>query len=554
MTRPSLLLSAAFLAAFFAACGAEEPDAHSADVPEPTAQAATDALCFSGGSILTGSDATAEALVTSGDRIAYLGAASGDWCPSGARNVDLAGATLMPGLVDAHAHLIGIGLREMTLNLEGTSSIAELQQRLRKAAADLPEGETLYGRGWIETGWPEGRFPDRADLDAAVPDRPVIVERSDGHAYVVNTAALEAAGITRDTPVPDGGAINRDAAGEPDGMMLDNAMPLVADLLPGLDASTRREAFRRGAELYASRGWTGIHNMSVLPENIAVMEELAADGELPLRVYNSVDTRDLSVLRDSDPDDLVTTRAVKLYSDGALGSRGAALLEPYSDEATNEGLMTLTDSIVPFLREAREAGVQVNTHAIGDRANRQVLDWYEGALLGADDPRWRVEHTQIVHVDDIPRYAELGVIPSMQPSHAIGDLHFAVDRLGPERLVGGYAWRSLIDAGAIIAGGSDAPVEVGDPRIEFHAATTRTDLEGYSNSDWRREERVSGEEALKMFTAWPAYAAFQEDELGTLEVGKLADLSVFEGSLLDGSAMEAEPVMTVVDGKVVWER
>ena len=537
--RPALLL----LPALLVACETS-----------PGGAAAADALCFSGGTVLTGTGQPAEVLATSGDRIVHVGEDRGDWCPMGAREVDLAGATLMPGLVDAHAHLIGIGLREMTLNLEGTESVADLQKRLREAAADLPDGETLYGRGWIETGWPEGRFPNRADLDAAVPDRPVIVERSDGHAYVVNSAALEAAGIARDTPAPDGGAINRDARGEPDGMLVDNAMPLVADLLPGLDASTKREAFRRGAGLYASRGWTGLHNMSVLPENIAVIEELAANGELPLRVYNSVDTRDLGDLRDSDPDDLVTTRAVKLYSDGALGSRGAALLEPYSDEAGNEGLMTLSDSIVPFLREAREAGVQVNTHAIGDRANRQVLDWYESVLDSADDARWRVEHTQIVHVDDIPRYAELGVIPSMQPSHAIGDLHFAVDRLGPERLVGGYAWRSLIDAGAVIAGGSDAPVEVGDPRIEFHAATTRTDLEGYSNPDWRRGERVSGGEALAMFTAWPAYAAFQEDELGTLEVGKLADLSVFRGNLLDGSAMEAEPVMTVVDGKVVWER
>ena len=518
-------------------------------------------LCISGGTILTGTvpGATAEAVHTVGDRIRFVGDADDPaFCEAEGvafRRIDLDGAVMSAGLVDAHAHLIGIGLREMTLNLEGTSSVADLQDRIREAARGLAPGETLYGRGWIETGWPEGRFPTRADLDAVVPDRPVVVERSDGHAYVVNSVALERAGITRDTAAPDGGAINLDAGGEPTGMLVDNAMPLVDALLPGLDEATRERAFVTGAELYASRGWTGIHNMSVLPENVALMERLSAEGRLPLRVYNSVDTRDLADVADATPDDLVTTRAIKLYADGALGSRGAALLAPYSDDPDNEGLMTLRrDEIVPFMEAAKDAGVQVNTHAIGDMANRRVLDWYADVLDGDTNARWRVEHTQIVALDDIPRYAELGVIPSMQPSHAIGDLHFAVDRLGPDRLRGGYAWRSLIDSGAVIAGGSDAPVEVGDPRIEFHASTQRTDLEGYSDADWYPQEAVSADEALAMFTRWPAYASFMEDELGTVEVGKLADFSVFSGSLTDGAAMDAEPVMTVVDGVVVWER
>ena len=540
MTRSFAALSALLLAS----CSASVP----------VAQQPSSGLCFSGGTILTG-QGTAEAVRADGTTIGYVGEASDGWCPANYESIDLAGATLMPGLTDAHAHLIGIGLREMTLNLEGTTSIADLKTRVSGVAEGLSDGETLYGRGWIETHWPDGRFPSRADLDAVVTDRPVMLERADGHAMVVNSRALELAGITGATPSPTGGAINLGPDGEPDGMLVDNAMKLIEGLMPGLDENTKRSAYIAGAELYASRGWTGIHNMSVDPADVPMLEALDAAGELPIRVYNSLDTKDVSLVRDGNPDDKVVTRAIKLYADGALGSRGAALLKPYSDDPGNEGLVTLThEDMVPTLQAAREAGVQVNTHAIGDRANRMVLDWYERALGGQDDARWRVEHTQIVNSADIPRYARLGVIPSMQPSHAIGDLHFAVDRLGPERLVGGYAWRSLIDSGARIAGGSDAPVEVGDPRIEFHAATQRTDLQGYSNPDWRPDERVEPHEALAMFTLWPAYASFQEDELGTIEVGKRADFSVFTGSLTDGAAMETEPVMTVVDGRIVWQR
>ena len=547
MTRIAFL---ALSASLFACTAPTTIDTSPKASTAAASKTAPSGLCFTGGTILTGTDASATTVLTSGARIAAVGDMP---CPRGSQTINLQGATLMPGLTDAHAHLIGIGLREMTLNLEGTESIADLQSRIRDAARDLDPGATLYGRGWIETHWPEGRFPTAADLDTVVPDRPVLLERADGHALVANTAALDASGITGAMPAPAGGAINLDAAGRPTGMLIDNAMQLVSDLMPGLDAATKREAYRRGAALYASRGWTHIHNMSQDPDDVALLEEMDAAGELPIRVYNSLDTRDLSLVRDANPNDKVVTRAIKLYSDGALGSRGAALLADYSDDVGNAGLMTLEESeILPLLREAAALGVQVNTHAIGDRANRLVLDWYAQTAQPSD--RWRVEHTQIVSLDDLPRFARLGVIPSMQPSHAIGDLHFAPDRLGSDRLEGGYAWRSLIDSGARIAGGSDAPVEVGDPRIEFHAATRRTDLEGFSNADWNPGQRVTPDEALKMFTAWPAYAAFQEADLGTVEAGKLADFSIFTGSLTDGNAMDAETVMTVVDGKIVWER
>jgi len=539
--------------------------------------------CISGGPIYTANDAlpVVEAVAVRNSKIVYAGAAQGDWCQSNTsknrRKVDLDGAAMYPGLTDAHAHLIGIGLRGMTLNLEGTKSVKDLQSRLAEAAKDTPKGETIYGRGWIETHWPEKRFPNRYDLDEVSPDNPVILERADGHAVVVNSQALAAANITANTKPPYGGAINKNGKSEPrrgknepSGMLIDNAARLVESLMPELTDERKEAAYIKGAELYASRGWTNIHSMSVNPDDVAMLNRLANENKIKIRVYNSIDLLDHknmpSMISNTDGSDpLITTRAIKLYADGALGSRGAALLEPYSDDKGNSGLMTLKEEQAnSILKAALRNGTQVNIHAIGDRGNRKVLQWYKSALEAVPaseranpDPRWRIEHSQIIHVDDIPLFAEHGIIPSMQPSHAIGDLYFAVDRLGKIRLAGGYAWRSLIDSGAIIAGGSDAPVEVGDPRIEFYAATVRKGLDGYSNEAWYPNEKVTQQEALKMFTALPAYAAFQEDSLGTIEVGKAADFTIFETDIMtaDGAdILSAEPVMTIVDGKVAFER
>ena len=528
--------------------------------------------CFSGGTIHTADDAQpqADAVAVVAGQITYVGEDAGEWCPDTATRYDLAGQALYPGLTDAHAHLIGIGKREMELDLSGVQSVTDLQDMVRDAAANTPDGETIYGDGWIETHWPEGRFPNRQDLDAVTTQHPVILGRADGHAAVVNTLALTRSGIDRDTQDPFGGAVNRDDAGDATGMLIDNAQSLVADLIPDMDAAPTGRAFALGSEVYASRGWTNIHSMSVLDDNIALINALSDDGTIAIRVYNSIgfpDSRPIDAL-DTMTTDLsakspqITTRAIKLYADGALGSRGAALLEPYSDDPGNDGLMTLSrDRVIPILEKALRHGIQVNTHAIGDRGNKNVLGWYEEVFdsvpreeWGNADPRWRIEHSQILDIDDIDRFEALGVIPSMQPSHAIGDLHFAVRRLGPRRLEGAYAWRSLIDSGAIIAGGSDAPVEVGDPRIEFHAAMLRTDLQGYSNPNWNVDQAVTPQEALKMFTIWPAYAAFQEDELGSIEVGKRADFSLFDKDMLDPmiEPMDTNPVMTMVDGRIVW--
>lgn len=532
------------------------------------------AWCFHGGPIHTANDAqpSANAVRVENGVITYVGEAEGDWCPESAIDYDLNGYALYPGLTDAHAHLIGIGKREMELDLTSAKSVRDLQDLVQSAVDKTPAGTTIYGDGWIETHWPEGRFPNRDDLDAITTSHPVILGRADGHASVVNTAALEQSGIDDSTEAPFGGAINRDDEGRITGMLIDNAQRLVQNLIPVMDTTARERAFELGSQVYASRGWANVHSMSVVIENVDMINRLANDGTIKIRVYNSVGLpeRGASQKVDSMPGDMsaeadiVTTRAIKLYADGALGSRGAALLAPYEDDPDNEGLMTLEhDRVIPILQSALRNGIQVNTHAIGDKGNKAVLDWYEEAFnsvprteWAVKEPRWRIEHSQILDVADIPRFKALGVIPSMQPSHAIGDLHFAVDRLGPNRLAGAYAWRSLIDAGSIIAGGSDAPVEYGDPRIELHAALLRTDLNGYSDENWGVDQAVSPQEALKMFTLWPAIAAFQEDELGSIEVGKRADFSMFDKDMLDPliDPMDAEPVMTMVNGEVIWKR
>jgi len=479
----------------------------------------------------------------------------------GAEQLSLGGAALYPGFTDAHAHLIGLGQRELNLNLEGTSSVADLVQRLEAAIENLPAGQALYGRGWIETGWPELRFPSAADLDAVAPNNPVILERADGHAVVANSAALKAAGITAATLDPDGGRIEKDADGNPTGMLIDTAGDSVLALLSAPNEDEKRRAYKAASDVYTAYGWSGLHNMSVSPANLSMIEQMSDAGDITLRVYNSINKTGLDNLIAQGPRESknghVITRAMKLYVDGALGSRGAALTEVYNDKPDTKGLILLPkDEAYDLMSRALNGGVQVNTHAIGDRGNQLVLDWYED-LLGADSAakRWRIEHAQILHLEDIPRFADMGVIPSMQPSHAIGDLHFAPDRLGNERLKGGYAWQSLIESGAIIAGGSDAPVERGDPMIEFYAAVTRMDLSGFSDDNWGAGEAVSRMDALKMFTLWPAIASFQEENLGTIEVGKQADFTVFDSDIMTIPAKDiptVKAVMTIVGGNIIY--
>lgn len=523
-------------------------------------------LLIHGGPIYTGDGAAkVEALAVKGGKVAFAGPlAQARAAAPGARDVDLKGAAAYPGFVDAHAHLSGIGFREMTLSLEGTPSIEALVTRLGAWAKAHPGTDPVSGRGWIETHWPEKRFPSRQDLDRAVPDRPVVLGRADGHAVVANSKMLALAGITRDTAAPAGGQILKDAAGEPTGMLIDNAMGLVRGKVPPPSAAARAEAVKRGVEVYAARGWTGLHNMGASTEEVATQAALAAKGELPIRVdnYMSPEAGDgvLTGGPSQDASGLVRVRGVKLYMDGALGSRGAALLAPYADAPGVGLIVTPPETIAGVLARARVSGAQMAVHAIGDRGNRLTLDAFEkahgGDAAGLRKARWRVEHAQVLAPDDLPRFAKLGVIASMQPSHAIGDLHFAPARLGDARLKGAYAWESLLKSGAAVAAGSDAPVEKGDPLVEFYAAAYRHDLSGFAGPNWGLDEAVSRAQALAMLTKGPAFAGFKEGELGVLAVGKPADVSVFSVDLMTvpfAEIAKAKAMMTVVGGKVVFD-
>jgi hypothetical protein len=540
---------------------------------EPVTQSANVDMVFKGGPIYTAVDAkpTVEAVAVDDGRIVYAGTAAGlsAWAGADTQVVDLKGSAMYPGFTDAHGHLIGIGFREVQLNLEGIPSLAAMVEKVAERVKTMEKGELLYGRGWIETHWPEGRFPTVADIDAVSPDNPVMLRRTDGHALVANSMAIKAAGITRDSVAPMGGDILKDDDGELTGMFIDTAMGAFGKLTTAPTMAERDNAFVLAGKVYTAYGWTGIHSMSVNPSDVSLMEKISDEGRLGLRVYNSIDglgqaAYDLFKNGPSYSDNKqITTRAIKLYMDGALGSRGAALLEKYSD-ADHMGLMRVKmEEYSPILEAALRAGIQVNTHAIGDKGNRELLNWYEAAYKAvpkeewaSTDLRWRDEHTQVVNPEDIPRFKELGVIPSMQPSHAINDLFYAPDRLGKDRLHGAYAWRSLIDSGVIIAGGSDAPVERGDPRIEYYGAVARKSIvDGFSNEDWHPEEAVTRQEALKMFTAWPAYASFMENDLGTIEVGKLADFTVYDKDIMtipEREILTVNTVLTIVEGKVVY--
>ena len=509
-------------------------------------------------------------IASKGAKITYVGKVLSDAeiACSDAEVINLNGKYVFPGFTDAHGHLKGIGYRELTLNLQGISSLNETLQVVRSYISTKEEGEWVIGRGWIDKVWPEKRFPSRWDIDSFSPDNPVILERADGHAVVVNSVVLELAGIDKSTQDPQGGFIEKDQTGEPTGLLVDMAMNLIADLIPKLSRDNDKEAFLEGINRNVSLGWTQIHIPGGTFDDISILNEIKSENKLLQRVYFMVsDGEPADRLLENgpiiDPEHFLTVRAIKMYADGALGSRGAALLEKYSDYDGKGVFIFLEDETKPRLSKALIKGIQIGTHAIGDHGNRVVLDWYEEAFTQAKknnelfkSPRWRIEHSQNIKPEDQRRFVELSVIPSMQPSHAIGDLHFAVDRLGLERIDNAYAWRNLIDQGLIIAGGTDAPVEIGDPRIEFYAAVTRKDVDGYHGEGWNLHQRLSRLEALKMFTIWPAIASFEENIKGTIEVGKLADFSIFDQDLMsipELAILESKNILTVVGGRVVYQ-
>ena len=519
---------------------------------------------------LNDSAPNAQAVAFLGDTLVFVGsnALSKEYQCNDAKVIDLKGSYVYPGFVDSHAHLKGIGHRENSLNLQGIDSLKEMLTTVEIFSNGIQPGEWVVGRGWIEKVWPEKRFPTRYELDRFSSDKPVILERADGHAVVVNSLALELAGISSESNDPHGGRIEKDKNGEPTGMLIDKATSLVEKLIPKTTKQEDKRDLKAGIDSNVSLGWTQVQIAGGTFSDIEILEEIKEEGNLLQRVYFAVSAGEpaetlLRLGPKLDPENMLTVRGIKLYADGALGSRGAALLEKYEDQDTTGLLIFTKEETLPVLEEALKKGIQIQTHAIGDKGNRITLDWYQEAFNSivdeerkVIDPRWRIEHSQIITKEDQIRFRDMEIIASMQPSHAIGDLHFAPSRLGMQRVGNGYVWRNLIDLGVVVAGGSDAPVEIGDPRIEFYAAVARKDLDGFYDKGWHLEQAVTREEALKMFTIWPAFAAFQEDINGTIEVGKLADLTIFSKDIMkvpEEEILEAQVVMTIVNGKIVFE-
>jgi len=489
--------------------------------------------------------------------------------PQAAR-IDAGDATVVPGLIDAHVHLVALGDTLAQADLTGTRSRAEIVRRLQAFEKSLAPGEWLLGHGWDQNRWEEGSdFPGAADLDAAFPERPVYLERIDGHAGWANSAALRIADkagkpLSGDWQ-PPGGRIVRDAAGKATGVLVDNATQLVSASIPTLDEAARSKRLQAALHEAVRNGLTGVHDMGVSRADLALMQQLADQGKLPLRIDAYADGNH-EALADlcahglyRHPGGRLQMRGVKLYMDGALGSRGAAMLADYSDDPHNRGLLvTSPEDFEAAVRKADGCHVQVATHAIGDRGNRIVLDTYE-KVLGThkdDDHRWRVEHAQVVALEDIPRFAQLGLVASMQPTHATSDMGWAEQRVGPERIKGAYAWQRYLHSGAHLALGSDFPVEHVDPRLGLYAAVTRQDREGQPPGGWQPEQRLSAAEALRGFTSDAAWAGHDEAEVGRLQRGLRADFVILDRDPLDENAGRLDTLKvlsTWVDGAPVYK-
>ncbi len=479
-----------------------------------------------------------------------------------AQHVDGQGRYVLPGLVDAHAHLSDQGFLQTSLDLAGSPSLDDAVTRIAAWAAAHPRAKFITGRGWNQVLWDPQAFPTAADIDRLVADRPVWLRRIDGHAGWANSRMLELAGIDDDTPDPPGGRILRDGNGQATGVLIDHAMSIVDARIPSPNKEEIRAAYHAAIDSLTALGLTGMHDAGISITEAEVLISMAENDELDMRVYAMLSDAGENLDAMGEPliahgGDRLDIRAVKLYADGALGSRGAAMIEPYSDDAENRGLAFVDGTALEAsVRKANRMGFQVGIHAIGDLGNRLALDAFDAVQGGKPSPlRNRIEHAQVIAREDLGRLAELGVIASMQPIHATSDMNMAEDRVGPDRIGGAYAWRQLLDSGAVIASGSDFPVELPNPFFGLYAAVTRKDRQGMPAGGWYPEEAMTRAEALHSFTLAAAFAAHQEDRLGSLEAGKWADFIIVDRDFFAIPASEIDDIRvleTWVGGKPVF--
>ena len=511
-----------------------------------------------------------EAVAVRGNKIVFVGSNEGvePFIFPNTTVIGLEGKLVLPGLIDAHAHLHSLGEELTYLNVTGTKSYQEIIDKVAEKVETTEPGEWIIGGRWDQNDWEDKSFPVHDSLSLVSPHNPVYLARIDGNAGFANKKALEIAGITKDTPDPFGGVIVRKSDGEPTGVLVNRAMNKVTENIPKDSEERYREKFLKAVNSCLKAGLTGVHEAGVGPHAIGMYKDLIDKGQLKMRIYAMLgEEEDLPL--DIDLVDyfkkhrieeynnhMLSVRSIKLFFDGALGSRGAAFFDPYEDDPQNTGLLRITpEYIYQISKAALKADMGVNTHCIGIRGNRLCLDAYEKALKEnpKDDHRFRIEHAQIVRREDVKKFVSLGVIPSMQPTHCTSDMYFVEDRVGKERAEGAYAWRWFIDAGLVIPCGSDFPVESNNPMLGIYAAITRQDARGWPETGWFPEQRMNREEAIKGFTIWAAYSAFQEDVLGSIEVGKYADFTVLDKDILQVEPREiltTKAVYTIVGGKI----
>jgi hypothetical protein len=489
--------------------------------------------------------------------------------------IDGKGRVMLPGLIDAHGHILGLGQNLLEIDLRGSQSEDEAVKRVLEfvsthasPAKATKQGTTqwLIGRGWNQVLWPTKSFPSKVSLDDALEDRPVVLSRVDGHAIWVNSVALKLAGVDANTPSPAGGEIVKDKNGQPTGVLIDNAEYLVTKLIPKADIKQLSAQLDAASSHLLSLGITSVHDAGISKKGYDFYRQKAQAGELRFRIYAMLSATDpqindmLAAGHINTANDMLSIRSVKAYGDGALGSRGAALIEPYSDDKDNHGLLVTPQESLPSLfSQVLGANFQLNFHAIGDRANRLALQQFAKTFktFPENTERHRIEHAQVVAVEDIPLFKELGIIPSMQPTHATSDMNMAEDRIGKARLEGAYAWRTFLDQGSRIAFGSDFPVELANAFHGLHAAVTRQSGESEPRMGWIPEEKVSVEDALRGFTLDAAYAAFQDDKLGTLEVGKRADFIFIDRNIFTAPASDirdTQVLETWINGQQVFAK